>query len=312
MFIVTWGHCAQCVSGNIYPELFGKPGVLIAFHMPLFMMISGYFVNPSRIRQKKWNTFVSDKFLRLMIPSVTWYAFYCIIFSCVPSLMGALYHYWFLSSLFFSLVIVCLVVKINKDDNPLLYLISTLVIVVFPGSSFLHINFMYPLIISGYLFRILLQRHNGELLKKFAVLFFGLSVALLLFWDVKYSVYISPFEMLHVSQESLFALCIRMLTGFIVSAFFILLFMLIENYSFVKNLSRYGQYTLVMYTASFFLNGIMRNVLNHYHFHIVKPWMLEISSCIWCLIVCAVCILLAMLLERRKWTKKLFLGAFNN
>ena len=118
--------------------------------------------------------------------------------------------------------------------------------------------------------------------------------------------------MLHVSQESLFALCIRMLTGFIVSAFFILLFMLIENYSFVKNLSRYGQYTLVMYTASFFLNGIMRNVLNHYHFHIVKPWMLEISSCIWCHIVCAVCILLAMLLERRKWTKKLFLGAFNN
>lgn len=310
MFVVTWGHCAQCVSGKIYPELFGKPGVLIAFHMPLFMMVSGYFVNPSRIRQTRWDSFVSDKILRLMVPSFTWYVCYCIIFANVPSLMGALHLYWFLSSMFFSLVIVCFVVRINKDDHLLLYLISILAVIFSPWSSFLHINFMYPMIVSGYLFRKLIQQLNNDSLKRFVVLLFGLSVALLLFWNVKYSVYLSPFEILHVSWESLFALCVRLLTGFIVSAFFIVLFMLLDKSSFVQKVSHFGKYTLVMYTASFILNGIMSIILNHFHVHVVELWMLELSSCIWCLMVCAVCILLAIMLERREWTNKLFLGVF--
>ena len=116
MFVVTWGHCAQCMSGQTFPELFGKPGILIAFHMPLFMMVSGYFIHPERIREKKMLTYIWEKFQRLVVPAIAWYICFCLLTVQKPHLMGIFGFYWFLTSMFISLVLISIVAKCNKGD----------------------------------------------------------------------------------------------------------------------------------------------------------------------------------------------------
>jgi fucose 4-O-acetylase-like acetyltransferase len=53
VFIVTWSHCAQRVSGMIWTNFWGGLQFDIAFTMPLFMLMSGWFINPDKMRKVK-------------------------------------------------------------------------------------------------------------------------------------------------------------------------------------------------------------------------------------------------------------------
>lgn len=308
MFVVTWGHCAQCLSGITFPEMFGKPGVLIAFHMPLFMIVSGYFIHPGHIRDKRWHAYVSGKFKRLVIPALAWYACYCLLTIQKPHLMGCVGFYWFLTSMFLSLLLISVVVRVNKSDNMLLYLASVLIVVFLPFSSFLHINFMYPLMMGGMFLRKATDRCNRTELTRCAIILFLSSAFLLYYWDVSYSVYLTPFDSTHFSHQSLYALAVRLLTGFVISSFFVVLFMLTDRRKGIQTLSKYGKYTLVMYTASFIINGILDIILSQLHLRASQPGLLELSSCMWSIAVCFLCVLLAQLLEKNDLAKRLFMG----
>lgn len=308
MFVVTWGHCAQCLSGITYPELFGKPGVLIAFHMPLFMIVSGYFIYPEHIREKRWPAYVAEKFQRLVIPALVWYACYCLLTIHKPHLMGCVGFYWFLTSMFLSFLLISVVVRVNKNDNMLLYLASVLIVVFLPFSSFLHVNFMYPLMMGGMFLRKAINRCNGAELTTCAVILFLSGAFLLYHWDISYSVYLTPFDSTRFSPHNLYALFVRLLTGFVISSFFVVLFLLADSKKCIQVLSKYGKYTLVMYTASFIINGIFGIILSHLQIRVTQTGLLELSSCMWSIATCILCVLLAQLLEKNGLTKRLFLG----
>lgn len=44
VFLMLWGHCIQCSMGGTEPDFFENPvfRLIYSFHMPLFMLISGY------------------------------------------------------------------------------------------------------------------------------------------------------------------------------------------------------------------------------------------------------------------------------
>ena len=308
MFVVTWGHCAQCMSGQTFPELFGKPGILIAFHMPLFMMVSGYFIHPERIREKKMLTYIWEKFQRLVVPAIAWYICFCLLTVQKPHLMGIFGFYWFLTSMFISLVLISIVAKCNKGDHLLLYLCSAIIVILLPCSSFLHVNFMYPMMVGGLVFRKATFLLNGKCLTICAIALFVLSIILLYFWNVRHSVYLTPFDSLHFSENSLYSLFIRLMTGIVVSSFFIVLFMLADQSRIIQQLAQYGKFTLVMYTASFIFNQLTDIFLSHLHVRFSQIGLLELSSCMMSIIVCFLCVMLAKRLEKNKLTKRLLLG----
>lgn len=310
MFIVTFGHCAQCLSSQTFPSLFGKQGVFIAFHMPLFMMISGYFINPSKIRQKNWKIYVKEKFFRLVVPACIWYLLYSIINFQMPHFPAIFTFFWFLSSMFLSYVIFSIVVRINKKDHIGLYLLFLIVVTLLPFSSILHLNFMFPMIMTGYFLKIIIQYKSNAYLLYLALLLFFLSILLLFYWDVKYSVYINPYDSYNFSKHTFLILLIRLFTGFIISSFLIIFIKFIDKNSIIVFLAKYGRYTIVMYTASFIFNSLMNKFLRHFDVQITAVGLLEICSLVWCIIVCFLCIFLAKKIEKSEMLRKLLLGIY--
>lgn len=71
IFLVLWGHCVQHLLSPAYGE---EPlhRVIYSFHMPLFMMISGFFAGSSA--RLTWGVFLKKKFVQLLLPWLTWSA----------------------------------------------------------------------------------------------------------------------------------------------------------------------------------------------------------------------------------------------
>lgn len=59
IFLVTWAHCAQCISGEIWTNFLGGKQLDIAFNMPMFMLISGWFIDPDKMRKSNIIEFIN-------------------------------------------------------------------------------------------------------------------------------------------------------------------------------------------------------------------------------------------------------------
>lgn len=80
MIIVCYDHTIQSIA----PDEALKNSFFIgtiSFHMPLFMILSGYFINPKRMRTDKITTSCFSKFKHLMVPAFSWYIIQCCLFS---------------------------------------------------------------------------------------------------------------------------------------------------------------------------------------------------------------------------------------
>ena len=148
MFIVTWEHCSQCISGDTFPYMFGRQGISIAFNMPLFMIVSGMFIDPRKIVGVPICSYLLNKFQRLVVPAVVWYFLCCILTVHMPHIERIFSYYWFLSSMFVSYALILLICKLTKG-NPVGIFLSILIVILIPYSSILKVNFMYPMMWGG-------------------------------------------------------------------------------------------------------------------------------------------------------------------
>lgn len=76
ILIVVYGHCLQTFYPNWTESCIGK--CIISFHMPLFMLVSGYFFYPS-VLKTDCISFIRKRFVHLYLPSLTWGAFSCFL-----------------------------------------------------------------------------------------------------------------------------------------------------------------------------------------------------------------------------------------
>ena len=171
IFIVTWSHCAQCIANKTYTNLWGGTELDIAFNMPLFMIISGWFINLDKYRDTGIIQFIVSKFKRLIIPSLTWFSIYAILNGIIPEIKlsnclwyirGMLNYYWYINALFVCLCVILFSAKLFKD-NVLCILISTIGILICPLSEIANINFMFPFIWTGYLLRKITESNYSNL-----------------------------------------------------------------------------------------------------------------------------------------------------
>lgn len=170
IILVVIGHCIQYGSGlNYGRNLIFYDNILFkwiySFHMPLFMLISGYLFYFS---EQKYTTkeLIKNKFLTIMVPLFSFSTIIAIINIVKHGITGNvlmlflsfiriyLEHFWFLWALFLFSIGMILINKIFKNQNKeYIYLIIYIISFVVPDRWVFHVfKYVYPYYIIGYLF----------------------------------------------------------------------------------------------------------------------------------------------------------------
>ncbi len=170
IILVIVGHCIQYGNGEVYGwgAFFENPAFIFiySFHMPLFMLISGYFFAFS-VKTKKWTKLIVTKFRQLVVPLFGWSILSLIITLIKPEtrpvtveltwvwnslVKGFISAPWFLWAVWFCSIIIIIVRKLFKD-NTLVYILLSLVTFIIPEEKNLALlNFMWPFFLMGYFF----------------------------------------------------------------------------------------------------------------------------------------------------------------
>lgn len=308
IFLVTLGHCAQAISGIDFPLFLGGQGVLIPVHMPLFMMMSGYFIKPEKIRATPFLTYLSDRARRLLLPSVIWYLIYSLCTGQGFSFYLCAVFFWFLNCLFVCMMVIWASVRICGKLSWAIG-ISSLLILLLPKTDFLQINFMYPFLWAGYLLRQYIG-HRPNQIKALLIISLSMTIIGYILWDYHYSVYLTPFSTLHFSLHDLGVYSYRFLFGAAASTFIISLIYQTRQLCTqpaVVRLSSHGQNTLVIYTGSFVINALVRMALSHSGLLQQGLWLEPLALLLTIVIIC-LCSTLARICRRNAITSLLLLG----
>lgn len=156
MFMVLWGHAIQHLqTGDVWGNTMHK--IIYTFHLPLFMMIAGYF-SISSMNLNIWD-FLKKKGCQLLLPCITW----CLILYVIIWLMNTalntsisydpffvfFQHFWFLKSLFICYVISYIGSRITNKLP--CYIIFTIILAHISTTH--QIPIMYFSFLSGVLLR---------------------------------------------------------------------------------------------------------------------------------------------------------------
>lgn len=264
IFFVIWGHCIQhLVSSNYEDEPVYR--IIYSFHMPLFMMISGYFSVSSY--QKSIIPFIGKKFRQLIIPCISWSFIICIglalnVFFFKKEGKSLYFYafifysrYWFLKSCFLCYLLGWFIYHIGHNHR---YVFITICLLLSQCTTEFQLDIMFPCFIVG-----VELRRNNNLLKKMIQYRFTLTILFLLmlcfwgktFWihrgtllNASIGLYKGSFSEFYNWLHELY----RILIGIISSCAIIgLCYHYIEDRGHISTCSKYaskvGQYTLEIY-----------------------------------------------------------------
>jgi len=325
IFCVVWGHSIQHISRNDY---FANPvfEFIYSFHMPLFVIISGYFFRSSL--KLTFGKLLVKKFSQLILPIITWTFLICLFDVYLRIHVGhrtvtvgwltRIYAYeygnlfWFLKCLFYCYLIAWVALKMLKNE----WLAGVLAILVFsfivPASSsvlrFLLPYFWVGVLLQKYLY--LIERHNLKILSVTFMMF----VVMLFFWKGQYTIYktgmnnLIDFTNFSFHFDNWQITLFRFLIGLAGSIFFITLIKNLGklNLTGFNLLSIIGQYTMEIYVLQRF---ILERITYPWNVAPMNSWIYTwLFTPFITLIVIAGCYLLAKMIERNKVLNLCLLG----
>jgi len=209
IFLVLWGHCIQFLSNN---NCFNDKAfsLIYSFHMPLFMMICGFFFPHSLNKETK--LFLTQTIRRFLLPIILCGALLVLVsellngtfnlktyFHCIP--MIPFTQYWFLRDVLIFYILTYFSYKYFKSYKSV-FIICLLLIFTLPNklwggwmNIFSPISsstlFMFPY----FWFGIFLNKYYSTYkLHKFKLLYISLItyVSLLCLWNGNYTYYQTP------------------------------------------------------------------------------------------------------------------------
>lgn len=298
ILLVILGHSIQYGNGQYYLHnglFFYNPvfKFIYSFHMPIFMLISGYYMGISINRHTTFEL-IYNKICHLLVPVA---AFGLLTEGSITKLLYTInggmniydfgveyiyliymnYHLWFLWSVFFNSIIVIFVSK--WFDNPLIYLFIGFFMLFIPNHKLLGVySFMYPYFIIGY------YAYRTNFLNKITITkekSFTLGILFLIcivFYNKDSYVYTSGQCILNGIYYLLLDIY-RFVTGLIGSAFvlcFIYLFYQHFNFSYV--FQKLGKNSMELYCfqdliISWFLIYILPLIPNSNDFNIFTTFL---------------------------------------
>lgn len=323
IFLVLWGHSIQYLQSGHYAD---EPvyRYIYSFHMPLFMMLSGYFALPAM--KLTLFKFFKKKFLQLLLPCITWGVIIWLGFNVVPYLFkgnsnfsaNALWltmtgYFWLLKSAFLCYAIAYIGFK-PKTNRYCWIILTLLVSQLIPSFN---INIMYPCFLVG----MALKETEIKWQSKAVYLLIICSVAfliLLCFWDKTFweesdkSIHLSLIsEGIAAFMMSVYKQTYRIVIGMAGSFTFITLFYLtfkrINHSRFLDICSAWGQYTLGVYLLQ---TIILETIMSKY----IKLDSLDfttfnfIATPLISLMVLIICIVIAKLINKSQVLSFLLFG----
>lgn len=218
IFLVVWGHCLQNMTHEAdYWLTDSLSQLIISFHMPLFMVISGYFAY--NVLHRPIHATLLKKAKQLLIPSITWYlviALAAMIFNRdfrwerAGDIVSTLpFSLWFLKSLFMCYFITLIGSVLYRWKR---WTVAAYALVIFAAGEWLNYVStisMLPFFLAGIALhsREKMVFENGKIAATLCAMVF---CALFLLWDgVDYNLYINPFA----HREGYKSFIIRCLIG---------------------------------------------------------------------------------------------------
>lgn len=162
--LVILGHSIQFGSGaeyldkgDFFEDIFFR--MIYCFHMPIFMMISGYFFSFS-IKKNSFYQLIKNQIMHLLPPIFLWGTWEYIALKLEDGFKtlsfrewghDILYGLWFLWAIFYVSMVVSAVKYLFKDSL-LIYFLGWMVMFVIPDIYNLQLyKFMYPYFVCSYL-----------------------------------------------------------------------------------------------------------------------------------------------------------------
>lgn len=308
IFCVVMGHSIQCfdnagVLGWLY-------GAIYSFHMPLFMMISGFFL--SRLFNMRIDKVIVRKARQLLLPvlSFSLVAFAVSLLTPFDVLGGLDYlqyvfggDMWFLKYLFACILMAC-VSKLIFRKTVIAALVPAIVLI---SVSRVGIFRIYPFLWFGFCLH-----HYDYLVKRYAKMLLLVSLPLfvvsLWFWNVEYDYphyrWITVKHGVSFDWTALAVVAFRFWIGAVGSLFFITLFRLCGGGK--SRMSQcIGTRTLGIYCLQIYL-------LEHPADYLPSLRMSDAALIVFVFFVAVVetllCAGVTALLERNRYTSLLFLG----
>lgn len=293
------------VGGRLYDFIY-------SFHMPLFMLLSGYFVS-GRMMSLSFVDMLIQKGKQLLLPAITCTVVCCIYLCFVRG--GASYmdefigNTWFLKTLFSFYVIFFLVRRIKVNDT---LRISAAIVLLFiiPRGSTLQFNLLFPYFCMGYLLRKynILEKLRGRWL--LFILFFFLFAGS---YALQRKCYIPNYIPINIQnlQSQPHLILLRYFVAFSGSLWVISACSILDRYvnhrGGYKYVSSFGKYTLGVY--------VLQTLLVEYIFPDIQAWRVEsallfnaVVAPLLAVVFLLLCLLLILLLARNKYLDLLFLG----
>ena len=315
---VLLGHSVEQITGN---DFWDNPiwAFIYTYHMPLFMMLCGYFFNSSL--KLSLTEMIGKKFVQLMIPAISaWVLMFLFVtltkYNPYPEIvdlswMGFMNALWFLKSVFFCYLIGWVFIKVFKNVW-LSAILSSAIALFTPLCNIDSINFMLPMFWMGHL----LHQHQAWIDKHRKTLFVSSLVAfigMLPFWSGRLTVYMIPIQFFDWNTfafdgTNLGITLYRMAIGMAGSMFFFLLapwvYDRIANWRITPTLNLLGKCTLGLYwTQTFLLECTWHSIglyVNTPATFIIAPIIATIEM--------VVCYQAILLIRKSKYTRLLFLG----
>lgn len=281
ILMVIWGHIlprlGQYTPLSVSERFLGVNGFIYSFHMPLFMVLSGYV--STKILKGQGD--IVRKFKQLVVPCISLF-FVCII-------VGVDDNFWYLKSLFACYVVWLGYFKVKLKYKSLAAIL--LCFILFPLYQQIplirqyKIDFMLPFFGLG-----LLIHEKSEFIKehlKVLLVIFGiLSIIFEFMWSDHYVFYNSRANWIdyHVLWEertlffhwdNLYCNLFRDVTGSVVSCFFVLLFTVIyEKGNRVKLLTKIASWGGgILYIFTYF-----KFLLSRVCWHLYMSFCLQVMS----------------------------------
>lgn len=265
ILLVVLGHSIQYGNGTDYvlgglffDNIIFK--IIYSFHMPLFMLISGYLFYFS-LTKKNIIELIIARFKSLIVPIISWGVIINLILLYYNRNFDIyqFYSIWFLWAILFNSLLIIVINKFFKD-NIMIYIFILIIMFIIPDNFNLGLyKYMYPYFLLGYLFNKTLITKKIDI-NKVIIFSFILYVPLMFFWNKLSYIYVSGinvFGELSIGNQVLIDIY-RWVVGGIGSILFIALLKKIYNKNmFGERISKFfekaGKNSLGIYIISSYI-----------------------------------------------------------
>lgn len=298
IIFVILGHALQYTSGEYFKEniVFN---FIYTFHMPLFMILSGYFFHSS-LELSPIN-FLYKKFYQLLMPAFCWGAIkMCMINGgYVSVLIGG---FWFLKSTFLCYLITFSVTKLLKSERTSYCILFLLPFIVNLNYSTFMLNYMLPSFIVG----IWLRLYHDKIMKYRNVLIIICLICYIVclpYWNFSEFNYVSVYNNGRFCINNEIIYIHRMLLGLSGSVAIFLIFSFHNESN--KYISLIGQSTLGLYTMNALFSDIYRHL---FPYSVYSEFLCFIISVFVTILQVPFFLYAINMIKKNKWSSLLLLG----